>query len=239
MIIKSQAIQTALMGNWDRAVFLNLELLKENPNDIDTLNRLAFAFSVLGKIKNARDTYQKVLTIDYQNPIAKKGLKRLIGSDKNSLNKLKGPLLSQVDTMFIEESGKTKIVELVNIATPKTITSLMAGEALTLRVKRLKIFVLDQRCQYIGVLPDDIGRRLIRFIKGGNSYEAYTKLVEDHRVIIFIKETKRSSRFKNQPSFLSGIKSHLTIEKSSVEHEKNNKNKDKTKNYEEEDLEEE
>lgn len=238
MIIKSQAIQTALTGDWERAVSLNLELLKENPGDIDTLNRLAFAFSVLGKIKNARDTYQKVLSIDNQNPIAKKGLKRLIGSEKNNLNKLKGPFLGPADTMFIEESGKTKIVELVNIAPSKTITSLITGESLTLRVKRFKIFVLDQRNQYVGGLPDDIGRRLIKFIKGGNNYEAYTKSVEEHKVIIFIKETKRSSRFKNQPSFLSGIKSHLTIEKGNMENERNSKNKDKNKNYEE-DLEEE
>ena len=202
MIIKNQAIQTALMGDWDQAVTLNQELLKENPEDIDTLNRLAFAFSVLGKVKNARETYQRVLNIDNQNPIAVKGLKRLVGSsEKNNLNILKGPLLGLTDTMFIEESGKTKIVELVNIATPKTITSLIIGEALILRVKRLKIFVLDQKNEYVGVLPDDIGRRLIKFIKGGNNYEAYIKSLEEHRVIIFIKETKRSTRFKNQPSF--------------------------------------
>lgn len=238
MIIKSQAIQTALMGNWDRAVSLNLELLKENPNDIDTLNRLAFAFSVLGKIKIARDTYQKVLIIDSQNPIAKKGLRRLVGSGKDSLGKLKGPFLSQADTMFIEETGKTKIVELVNIATLKTITTLITGEALTLRVKRFKVFILDQKNEYIGVLPDDIGRRLIKFIKGGNNYEAYTKSVENHRVIIFIKEIKRSARFKNQPSFLSGIKSQLTIEKNSIDNGKNSKSKGKNKNYDE-DLDEE
>lgn len=203
------------MGDWNSAISLNLELLKENPNDIETLNRLAFALVVVGNIKSAKNTYQKVLDLDSQNPIALKNLKRLVESDKKgNLNLTPKPFLSgAVDSMFIEESGKTKIVELVNVTTPKAITRLLTGELLILRIKRLKIFVLDNKNQYIGVLPDDIGRRLIKFIKGGNVYDAYVKSIEDHRVAIFIKETKRATKFKNQPSFILMQKSHLLLDK--------------------------
>ena len=66
----------------------------------------------------------------------------------------------------------------------------------------MKIFVLDQDKQFIGMLPDDIGRRLIRFMSSGNQYEAYVKSVDNNKVTIFARETKRTAKFKNQPSFL-------------------------------------
>lgn len=218
MILKNQAIQTALIGDWDTAITLNRELLKENPNDIEALNRLAFAYTVTGKAKDAKNTYQKVLGLDSQNPIALKNLKRLGESNRKALSNQQ-PLTGYVESMFIEESGKTKIVELVNIATAKTVVNLLTGEPLNLRIKRHKIFVLDRNNQYVGVLPDDIGQRLTRFIKGGNDYEAYIKSVENNRVLVFLKETKRSSRFKNQPSFIPVHKSNLFFEKNNAEDE--------------------
>lgn len=212
ILIKNQAIQTALTGDWNTAIALNQELLKEDPKDIETLNRLAFAFSAVGNIKDARTTYQKVLKIDGQNPIALKNIRRLSETDN------KTPCLSHfcfgnIDALFIEESGKTKVVELVNVAPSKILTHLLAGETLILTIKRFKIFILDKNNQYVGVLPDDIGRRLIKFIKGGNTYDAYTKSVENNKVSVFIKETKRSARFKNQPSFIAPHKSQLILDK--------------------------
>lgn len=210
-VSKTQAIQTALTGDWNTAIALNKELLKVDPNDIETLNRLAFSFTVLGKMKDAKSTYQKVLRLDSQNPIALKNLKRLtVGSHAGGQTPVLGVGL---DTMFLEESGKTKVIELLNIADPKVIIHLMTGESVTLRIKRLKIFVLDAKEQFIGMLPEDIGRRLIKFMKGGNSYQAWMKSVENHRVTVFIKEEKRSSRFKNQPSFTSGEKTKGVIGK--------------------------
>lgn len=199
MTLKIQAIQTALTGNWNKAVLLNQKLLKENPNDIEALNRLAFAYTVLRKIKEAKNVYLKVLRIDGQNLIALKNLKRLPGFANSS----KHCFLGGVDSMFIEESGKTKVIELINLAEPKTILGLMIGESLVLHIKRLKIFILDEGKQYLGMLPDDIGKRLIKFIKGGNKYQAFVKATESHRASIFIKEVSRANRFKNQPSFSS------------------------------------
>lgn len=204
--LKTQAIQKAFEGNWNDAVSINKALLKENPNDIETLNRLALAFSVLGKIKEARQTYEKVLSIDSQNQIALKNIKRITNFKRTTSKKRVGngaPLLTRdIYMMFLEENGKTKVIELVNVAEPKIISRLMAGELLSLHIKRLKIFVLDGKNQYIGVLPDDIGKRLIKFIKGGNIYKACVKATGLNHVVIFIREVKRVSRFINQPSFL-------------------------------------
>ena len=82
----SQAIQTALVGDWQNAIALNEQILQENPNDIDTLNRLAFAYLSVGKPKDAKSLYEKVLSLDMKNPIAIRNLKRLNDVKANKVN---------------------------------------------------------------------------------------------------------------------------------------------------------
>ena len=77
-------------------------------------------------------------------------------------------------------------------------------------VKRLKIFI-SQGKKYIGVLPDDIGKRLIKFINGGNKYEAFVKSANTQSVTIFVRELKRSAKFKDQPSFLHALEKKLNF----------------------------
>jgi hypothetical protein len=204
-IIKNQAIQTALTGDWDTAINLNRLILAEDPNDIDTLNRLAYAFLSIGNVKDAKDLYEKVLTLDMKNPIALRNLKRLTEPQSKRLT-------VTINNIFIEEPGKTKIIELTNIADKKIITVLRSGEKLNLRIKRSKIFVLDTENQYIGMFPDDMSQRLIKFINAGNQYDSYVRTVDSNRVCIFIREIKRVKRFKNQPSFISSDKARAQLE---------------------------
>lgn len=205
--LKTQAIQIALTGDWDQAIALNKQILVEEPTDIDTLNRLAFAYTILGKIKEAKQTYQKVLDIDAANPIAQRNIKKLGSATTKTTASI------HISTnMFLEESGKTKIVSLINTAPAQTIKSLQMGQLVFLSIKRSKIFVQDTNKLYIGMLPDDIGKRLIKFLEGGNEYESYIKSAHDHEVLIFIKEVKRVAKFKNQPSFLFGDKLRLALE---------------------------
>lgn len=207
MSIKNQAIQTALQGNWTEAIILNKGLIKENPEDIDALNRLALAYTIVGKIKEAKSAYQKVVNIDPLNSIALRNLKKL--KDKNlKITPLNGNY--HINNQFLEEPGKTKVIELINIAQPKVVEGLRMGQSLTLSIKRLKIFAQEQN-QYIGVLPDDIAKRLIKFIKAGAIYDAYVKAANAHKVSIFMKEIKRAKRYKDQPSFLSNSESALLV----------------------------
>lgn len=203
---QTDAIQAALLGDWAKAIQINQDLLNENPSDIDTLNRLAFAQASQGMTKEAKATYQKVLNLDARNPIATKNLKRL-----SSLGSGNTP--APMNNIFIEEPGKTKVVDLINLADSKVLIPLRFGEKLTLSVKRMKIFVSDRNKQYIGSLPDDLGKRLMVFLEGGNQYEAYVKTVDAHRVTVLIKEIVRASQFKNQQSFLTtNEKSKFTYE---------------------------
>lgn len=210
MTLKNQAIQTALEGNWHNAIAINKTLIQEDPLDIDALNRLALAYTITGKLKDAKSTYQKVLNIDPLNSIALRNLKRL--KDKGLTLGRNGNSNTSINNKFLEEPGKTKVVELVNIAQPKVVEGLRTGQSLELSIKRLKIFALENR-QYIGVLPDDIARRLIKFMKSGCLYEGYVKSANQHKVTVFIKEIKKTSKFKDQPSFTSITDSPLSLDK--------------------------
>lgn len=230
---KTLAIQTALLGDWQNATAINKALLNDNPKDIETLNRLAFAFTVQGKIRHAKSTYKKVLEIDALNPIALKNIKRLteIATQKNLKN---FSLNRYVNHAFIEETGKTKIVELVNIAPSKSVARLTVGQSLSLTIKRLKIFIKDSVGQYLGMLPDDISKRLIKFIKGGNEYETYVRSANAHRVIIFIRETKKAAKFKDHPSFTQTLDNALNFKKKN--HKKMQKENLKDEEKDEENL---
>lgn len=208
-LLKNQAIQTALQGDWENAIALNKNLIHEDPQDIDALNRLALAFTITGKLKEAKTTYNKVLKLDPLNSIALRNLKKIkekkISFDNERTNTL-------INNKFLEEPGKTKVVDLVNIAQPKIVESLRIGQSLEISVRRFKIFFSEGK-QYIGVLPDDIARRLIKFIKNGCIYDAYVKSANGHKVTVFIKEVKKTTRFKDQPSFTVLSETPLSLDK--------------------------
>jgi len=206
-ITSDQAIAATLAGDWENAIKLNKSLLEENPDDVAALNRIGLAYSVLGNSKDAKINFEKVLEIDPLNSIALKNLKRL----KSDLPKSdESPMFIQVNNIFIEETGRTKVVELINLAQTEILHGLQTGQSVDMSVKRLKIFVLQGK-KYIGVLPDDIGNRLIKFINGGNKYEAFVKSANHQNVSIFIRELKKSSKFKDQPSFVHVIEKKLHI----------------------------
>ncbi len=207
--LKTQAINYALTNDWKKAQTINEQLVEENPEDIDSLNRLGFAFIKLGRYNKAKETYRKVIFLDKTNPIALKNLKRLEsvskgGKKDNGTNSHSTISLSEI---FIEEAGKTKTVELKNLADKKTLSLVEPGDPVSMLIKRSKIFVQTRDKKYIGALPDNISMRLITFMKGGNEYMACIKASDEKNVTIFIKETKKSARFKNQASFISTFSS--------------------------------
>ena len=130
--------------------------------------------------------------------------------------------VKNVNNTFLEETGKTKIISLINTSQPKIISLLTTGQPVIIAVKRSKIFVQDQNKQYLGVFPDDVGKRLIKLMKGGNMYEACVKSANEHNVCVFVKETKRVSKYKNQPSFPQITDQDLSLSKG---------NRTKIKNY--------
>lgn len=200
--LKDLAIKFALQNNWEEAYKINLQILESDENDIEALNRMAFSLIKIGKFKKAKQAYQKVIDIDKTNPIALKNLRKLDNVTKDKTND-KGQCVAntQIQDVFIEEAGKTKTTELKNLTDKKSLSLLQTGDNVTLVIKRSKIFVLSSDKKYIGMLPDNIGMRLVTFIKGGNEYQACIKALDEKTVTVFIKEVKKVTKFKNQPSF--------------------------------------
>lgn len=199
--LKDLAIRKALENKWDEAIQTNLEILEENKHDLDTLNRLAYAYLKSGNLALAKTTYSEVIAIDKTNPIALKNLKKLDTLSSSNGIAAASHVNHLMENVFIQEAGKTKTVELTNLADRKTLISLQHGDEVVLIIKRSKVFVLTTEKTYIGSLPDNVGIRLVSFIKGGNEYMGCIKSIEDKSVNVFIKEIKRAKKFSNQSSF--------------------------------------
>lgn len=195
-----RAIAAALANDWITALDVNLQILKEEEEDIDALNRAARAYLQLGDIPSAVNFSQTVVQIDPLNQIAQKCL------IKCSTLQTNGAVLSTAistfsDSIFLEVPGKTKIVSLINLCESNLLATLNAGENVQMIPKMHKVVVATQQEAYIGRLPDDLATKIIYFYKNGNEYEAFIKSVSENDVKVFIKETKRADSIKHLPSF--------------------------------------
>lgn len=204
-LLHQQAIDAALSCRWEEAEKLNKEIIKTEPENIESLNRLARAFFELGRYTQAKKIYQQVLSLDPYNTIAQKNLKRAQAfkkDDKENLNKNNIIAVAISPSLFLEESGITRVINLVKVAEPAKLSRLYSGLTVNLITKQRGISVTDTDGNYLGVLTDDISHQLLRLIKGGNKYQALIKSVKSNGLSILVREIFRSKKFKNQPSFL-------------------------------------
>lgn len=195
--LAQQAILSALSCEWEKAVSINEEIIKENPEDVDALNRLARAYAELGKFKKARENAQKVIKTDPFNTIALKALSKW-------KNLKKGETYSSSPTkahIFLEEPGKTKIVSLLHLGSVKVLANLDAGDEVLLNTHSHRVSVTTFDGKYIGRLPDNLSANLRKLIKIGNSYQTFIKSITCTEVKVFIKEIDRSPKLKDIPSF--------------------------------------
>lgn len=206
--LAQKAIDEALKGNWEEALSLNKEVLKQNPEDSEALNRLARANFEIGNLKQAVSCYKKALKLDPYNTIAKKALLRF-GKMKETHVKSKkkktpagnnAPALSLAD-IFIEEPGKTKAVPLIHLGDESVISVLTMGEEVRLIPHSHRVSAQTQDGNYIGRLPDDVSRRIIKLTRAGNQYRSLVKSVFPQAVKIFIREIKQGPHIGSIPSF--------------------------------------
>jgi tetratricopeptide (TPR) repeat protein len=200
------AIQEALRQNWTEAIRLNKLILAQNPESIDALNRLGFAYLNVGKMKDAKQTFEKVLKLDPYNRIASNNLKKILHrkghEDKTKESSPLSPML------FLEEPGKTKCVDCINVASQPVIAGLSAGQEVVFKFKKHSVDVRTMGGTYIGALPDDLAFRLIKYTNGGNGYSVHIKGITKSCFSLFIREIKRGKRYKDQASF-SGSTSYM------------------------------
>lgn len=193
------AISAALGQNWKEAVFINNELVKNNTTDIDSLNRLGFAYLKLGSITQAKRTFEKVLKLDSYNQIALKNSKRLSSLKRKDI--IDSSLQEISPLLFLEEPGKTKIVFLVNPAPTGVLLTLSSGQQVTLKPRNHGVEIRTEKNTYLGVLPDDLSYKLLRFLDSGNRYQVHVKSIGKNSLSVMIREVERGRRFADQPTF--------------------------------------
>jgi hypothetical protein len=195
-----KAIQLAMSSQWEQAIAVNRELIALFPEEADAYNRLGKALSEVGKIKDAREAYQRTLELDPSNSIARKNLERL-----SSLKaKAEPDKAQQVDTsLFIEEMGKTGVTTLrpQNI---KSLATLSAGDEVALKPEGSRLTIETMSGEYISDVEPRLALRLSKLIAGGNRYAAAVAGLESNSVRVIIKETFQHPTQVGRLSFPAG-----------------------------------
>ncbi len=204
-LLNEQAIDAALSSSWDIALKITKQIIKKDPQNVDALNRQARAYMELGKSSLAKKYYSEALKFDPYNPIAIKNLKIIKSfksNNKENQTHLAGIAPKLSASLFLQEPGKTKIVSLLKVAEPQKLSMIYCGMPLEMVIKNRGITIVDANNNYLGVLPDDISHLILRLLRGGNKFGLFVKSIKVNGLSVLIKETYRSKRFKNQPSFL-------------------------------------
>ncbi|KKR78610.1 MAG: Tetratricopeptide TPR_2 repeat protein [Microgenomates group bacterium GW2011_GWB1_40_9] len=198
--LQDQAILCALAQHWKEAIQINLQIIKQERTNIDAHNRLGYAFMKNGQPIKSKEIFTKVLKLDPYNQIAQKNLKKISLLKKGAITIASCEDISPL--LFLEEPGKTKIVDCINTAPMNVLSVLTCGQKIQLVPKAHSIDVRDMQNAYIGALPDDLAFRLLKLMDAGNEYAVFVKGVSKNCVSIFIRETKRGKKLTNQPSFI-------------------------------------
>jgi len=207
------AIDAALDSRWEEALKLNKQIIKVDPQNVDALNRQARVHMEMGKFNLAKKYYSEALKIDPYNPIAIKNLKIIKSFKGNGDSGLIHNGISKLSaSLFLQEPGKTKIVNLLKVAEPQKLSKAFCGMKVNMIIKNRKITITDEFDNYLGVMPDDINYHLLKLLKGGNKYDLFIKAIKVNGLAVLIKETYRSKKFKNQPSFLENSNTTLATE---------------------------
>ena len=105
---------------------------------------------------------------------------------------------------FIEESGKSGVTSLINLAPAERLLELAPGRPVKLDVAggALKV-CLPRWGEYLGQVEPRLAARLVRLTRGGNRYEAVVTGVEERSLAVFIRETFRHPSQAGTVSFPS------------------------------------
>ena len=187
--LEEQAIQAALSGSWDRAIVLNHQIIAKHPLNIDALSRLAYALSQSGKFKKACTIYETILSKEPYHPIAQKNLLKCRQYDKENDGTIR-PNNSKTrisPNLFVADAQRTRIVQLVNLAKRTVVKNVSVGEAVFPYRKGFEMHIKTETNEYLGTLPDDVGRNLIRSLKEDLICECFVKDLSESDLTIFIK----------------------------------------------------
>src|SRR5438270_3465426 len=196
------AIQQALSSQWEDAVITNRNILNLFPNDPEAYNRLGKAYSELGHYTEARQAYSQTLKFSPNNTIAKKNLERLSLLSEAPVQVHAGA--ERIDPrLFIEETGKTGMTDLINVAPASVLAKVGVGDRVLLHVTGHTLLVQNATGEDIGQIEPRLANRLINFMEGGNRYAAAILAMEHGQVRLIIREEYQHPSMFGKVSFPS------------------------------------
>jgi hypothetical protein len=194
-----EAVQMAVDARWEEAVELNEFIIQSFGPDEGSQNRLGKALTELGRLEEAKAAYDASLGINPMNPVARKNAAKL-ESLMNAKDILKGGPIKVDLNLFVEEMGKTTTTTL-RAAAEDVCSRVAAGDVAELRVDGDGIEVDTARGVRVGSLEAKLARRLIKFIQGGNRYQAGITSCEGSTVKVIVREAYQDPKFQGKPSF--------------------------------------
>src|SRR6185295_9718097 len=104
---------------------------------------------------------------------------------------------------FIEEPGKTRTIEVVDLAMPKVLINLRTGEPVLLNVSKTEVSIISEDDRRLGKLENTWGQEIAQAINLGSQFSAVVKSVKvgkdpkNSSFSVFLRETKRSKKLAN------------------------------------------
>ncbi len=193
-VLSQEAINAARNQDWSLAIETNQAILEQDNGDVSAMNRLGLALMQTKKVDEAKKVFKKVIDIDKSNIIANKHLKKILNNQITTVQTFS-------DNYFIEEPGRTKIIELHRLASKHTLAKLSVGQACKLVIKSHYICVETETSTHIGSLPEDISFRLSKLITNGNEYTCVVHSCTDKTCKVLIKEVHTSEKNAHLQSF--------------------------------------
>lgn len=196
------AVKQAQEGQWEEAANTNKNLLGLFPSEPDALNRLGKAYSELGMYAEARQAYTQTLKYSPGNAIARKNLDRL-ALLAESVVPVHGSA-ERIDTnLYIDETGKTGVTTLINLAPQPVLARESVGDKVQLRVNGHSLLVVSSTGDVIGQVEPRLANRLISFMENGNRYTAVIAAMDQSMVRLRIRESYQHPDMFGKVSFPS------------------------------------
>ena len=145
------AIKAAYDQNWEEALTINQQILKQDENNIDASLRVGLAYLQTQDYKNAKKVYAKVLEIDPINKIA-------LGKMEQVKNKKTEDFIVPDNDSLLKEPGNSVEVSLDILTKGITSDKFRFNDELILKVsgKTMSIHRDDDKQSLINYLPDQV-----------------------------------------------------------------------------------
>jgi len=97
--------------------------------------------------------------------------------------------------------GKTVITILESVPGNEICSKVAAGDVAELKIEADGVMAETSRGVRLGLLEAKLARRLTKFMRGGNRYQAGVTSCEGNTVKLIVRETYQDPRFVGKPSF--------------------------------------